>query len=383
MNATAPYWVKLVRSGSTFSASASPDGENWTDLGSITISMTNQIYVGLALSAHNDGVMNRSTFDNVTLSSPTASQLLVTQPTTTTAGSPFELDVSALDQFGNASTSFDGIVTIGLKSNPGGDILGGSQSVQATGGTAHFTGLTLDTAGSGYTIEAMSTGLDSVTTGTFDILPAAPMTLVLMNQPAGNITAGSLFDLKLVAEDQFRNIATQFTGSVTVALTTNTGNTLFGTLSVKASAGVADFSNLAIDKVAQGYSIQATSAGLSVTTGSFNIVPAAPSILIIRNQPTTNVIAGMPFDVALVAQDQFGNLASQFTGSIRVSLTSNTARTLLGTQSKVATLGMADFSDLTLDTAATGYVVQAASAGLRARPQHPSMWCRQQSRSWS
>src|SRR5262249_33762963 len=94
VNGGAPYWGKLVRSGSTFSAAASPDGQNWTDLGSITISMTSQIYVGLALSAHNDGVINRSTFENVTLSSSAPSQLAVTQPSTTTAGSPFAIDVT-------------------------------------------------------------------------------------------------------------------------------------------------------------------------------------------------------------------------------------------------------------------------------------------------
>ena len=117
--------------------------------------MTNQIYVGLALSAHNDGVMNRSTFDNITLTSPTPSQLLVTQPANTTAGSPFALDVTAEDQFGNTFSSFNGIVTLGLSSNPGDDVLVGPLSVHASGGTAQFNGLTLDLAATGYTIQAI------------------------------------------------------------------------------------------------------------------------------------------------------------------------------------------------------------------------------------
>ena len=141
---------------------------------------------------------------------------------------------------------------------------------------------------------------------------------------------------------------------------TNTGNPLLGTLSMNATAGVADFSDLSLDKAAQGYTIQATSAGLSsATTNSFSVMPAAASILVFRDQPTTSVIAGMPFDVALVADDQFGNLASQFTGNISVALKTNTGSTLLGTLNKNATLGMADFSDLSLETAATGYVIRS------------------------
>src|SRR5262249_18582707 len=35
----APYWVRLVRSGNTFTGYVSPDGTTWTSLGQTTISM--------------------------------------------------------------------------------------------------------------------------------------------------------------------------------------------------------------------------------------------------------------------------------------------------------------------------------------------------------
>jgi len=70
--AAAPYWLKLSRAGSTFTASASPDGQNWTDLGSIVIPMSTQIYVGLAVCAHNDTAVNESTIDDVTVNQPVA-----------------------------------------------------------------------------------------------------------------------------------------------------------------------------------------------------------------------------------------------------------------------------------------------------------------------
>ena len=65
---TAPYWVKLVRAGSTFTGYASSDGTTWTQVGSTTISMVSSVYVGLAVTSHNNSVLNTSTFDNVSVS---------------------------------------------------------------------------------------------------------------------------------------------------------------------------------------------------------------------------------------------------------------------------------------------------------------------------
>jgi len=61
-----PYWVKLVRSGNTFSAYTSSDGSTWTQLGSTeTITMAQNVYVGLALSGDDPTTYATSTFDNV------------------------------------------------------------------------------------------------------------------------------------------------------------------------------------------------------------------------------------------------------------------------------------------------------------------------------
>lgn len=63
-----PYWVKLVRSGSTFSGYASTDGVNWVQVGTAqTINMAQNVYIGLALSANNNSVLATATFDNVSI----------------------------------------------------------------------------------------------------------------------------------------------------------------------------------------------------------------------------------------------------------------------------------------------------------------------------
>ena len=63
---SAPYWVKLVRSGSAFTGYRSPDGTNWTQQGTETFTMSNTAYAGLALTSHNNSTLCMATFDNVT-----------------------------------------------------------------------------------------------------------------------------------------------------------------------------------------------------------------------------------------------------------------------------------------------------------------------------
>jgi hypothetical protein len=60
----APYWVKLVRAGNTFTGFSSADGVTWTQVGSTNVTMSATETVGLAVCAHNNAALNTSTFDN-------------------------------------------------------------------------------------------------------------------------------------------------------------------------------------------------------------------------------------------------------------------------------------------------------------------------------
>ena len=64
----APYWVQLVRSGTTFTANYSSNGVNWVTLGSSNVTgfATSALW-GLAVTAHNSALASAATFDNVTL----------------------------------------------------------------------------------------------------------------------------------------------------------------------------------------------------------------------------------------------------------------------------------------------------------------------------
>ena len=60
-----PRWVKLVRSGSTFTGYESADGSTWTQVSSQTIAMATNVYIGLAVTSHNTSATTTSTVDNV------------------------------------------------------------------------------------------------------------------------------------------------------------------------------------------------------------------------------------------------------------------------------------------------------------------------------
>ena len=64
---SAPYWVKLVRSGNTFTGSVSTDGVNWTVVASDTVTMSANARIGLAVTSHNNGVLTTAVFDNVSV----------------------------------------------------------------------------------------------------------------------------------------------------------------------------------------------------------------------------------------------------------------------------------------------------------------------------
>ncbi len=66
----APYWVRLVRSGNTFTSFVSPDGTDWTQTGTTTVAMNPCVYVGLAVCSVSDGALCQAQFDNVSLTVP-------------------------------------------------------------------------------------------------------------------------------------------------------------------------------------------------------------------------------------------------------------------------------------------------------------------------
>jgi hypothetical protein len=68
---TLPYWIKVSRSGNTFTSFTSPDGVNWTQRGTgQTINMAQTVYLGLAVNSGSTSALTTATFDNVSITIP-------------------------------------------------------------------------------------------------------------------------------------------------------------------------------------------------------------------------------------------------------------------------------------------------------------------------
>ncbi len=227
----------------------------------------------------NDGTNYSNTASrtiNLLDSGPATQLILATQPAgTVAAGTGFGFTVEAEDALGNVAGGFSGNVTVALATNPGNSTLGGTLTVAAASGLAVFSGLTLNEVSAGYTLNITSGSLASATSSAISVVPGAATQLILQTQPPGTISAGTNFGLTVVAEDADGNLATGFTSGVTVALANNPGSsTLAGTSTISASAGVAVFPSLNLNKVGTGYTLSVTSPALaSATTSGFQVIP--------------------------------------------------------------------------------------------------------------
>ena len=330
----------------------------------------NKVGSGYTLKA-SSGSLTAATTSGISVTPAAATQLVVTAqpPSSVTAGTSFGLKITAEDAYCNAATSFTGSVAIALSSNPGGSTLGGTLTMPAASGVASFSSLNLNKAGSGYTLKASSGSLTAATTTAIAVTPAAASQLVVTTQPPASVTAGTGFSLTVKAEDKFGNVATSFTGSVTIALGSNPGGgTLGGTLTMTASGGVASFSDLNLNKTGSGYTLKASSGSLTAaTTSGIAVTPAAATHLAVTTEPPSSVTAGSGFSLKVSAEDAFGNVATGFTGSVTIALGNNPGgSTLGGTLTATASAGVASFSGLTLNKAGSGYTLKASSGSLTA-----------------
>jgi hypothetical protein len=99
----APFWVRLVRSGNTFTGYYSATGTAWTLMGSTSVPMASTVYVGLAVTSHNASVVTSATFSNVTVTAGSA-------PATLTLANESVATLSSSQAFTSAVTNVAPVV---------------------------------------------------------------------------------------------------------------------------------------------------------------------------------------------------------------------------------------------------------------------------------
>jgi hypothetical protein len=63
----APEWLRLRRSGNTFTGYASEDGTTWRTIGSITLPLDVDTYAGVAITSHNNATLATGVFDSLSI----------------------------------------------------------------------------------------------------------------------------------------------------------------------------------------------------------------------------------------------------------------------------------------------------------------------------
>lgn len=92
----APHWVKLERRGKMVTGYASGDGVTWNVVQRAALSMTADVYIGLAACSRTSG-LTTAVADQVTIDTPDAGVSLPWPWTETTVGSPAEAGVALYD----------------------------------------------------------------------------------------------------------------------------------------------------------------------------------------------------------------------------------------------------------------------------------------------
>ncbi len=63
----APRWLRILRSGDTFTGWQSDDGLTWTNTHAVTVAMNSAVLLGLAVTSHQNELLNTAAFDQVNI----------------------------------------------------------------------------------------------------------------------------------------------------------------------------------------------------------------------------------------------------------------------------------------------------------------------------
>ena len=134
-SATVPEWVRITRTGNSFTMFRSANGTAWAALGSPqTIAMASTIYVGLGSTSNNDGCIAAATFDNVSLVFPVAPVLAASGGTTAhTENVPVAVDTGITLTDTDSTNMASGTVTVGAGYTAGQDVLAFTNQLGITG----------------------------------------------------------------------------------------------------------------------------------------------------------------------------------------------------------------------------------------------------------
>lgn len=292
-------------------------------------------------------------------------------PSNSQAGAPMRaIQVELQNDTGGVDKGAKADVTLSLSGGDAAATLSGTTTVTTVDGVALFSDLVIDEPGTRYTLVASAPKLDNATSTSFYVTPGDPAKMGFVAQPGDADAGGPLAPLVQVElQDVVGNRVPGSGVPVTIELAANpTGATLGGRTTVVTTVGVASFPELTVNLPGDGYVLRASAPGFApISTVPFKVRIGPPSRMSFIVQPPSSATAGATLSPALQVsvEDLGGNRVSS---AINVTLTLGTnpgGGTLSGTVTAPAASGVATFSDLSIDKAASGYRLLAVSGALR------------------
>jgi hypothetical protein len=191
------------------------------------------------------------------------------------AGTTGTVTVTAKDPYGNTAGSgpdqYAGTVDLSSTDSRASGVLPIYTFTAGDAGSHTFTGVVLETAGE-QTITATDSGAPAHSgNNTVAVKAAAFKKLVVTTPPPSPMIAGQPFTIVVAAEDQYDNVSTSFSASMTLTLPGG-GQTD----SVQAKDGVATFTGLTVGLSANGGSIQVAGGGQTISTPRIIVDPPPP-----------------------------------------------------------------------------------------------------------
>ena len=231
-----------------------------------------------------------------------------------TAGSPFDVTVTAEDSNGKVVPGYTGTVTFTSSDPYPGMVPAPYTFTSSDQGMHTFSGgVTLFTAGP-QMLTVQDTSESSITGMAQINVTASSATSLLLNAPSTAV-AGTAFNVTVTALDAYGNVATGYTGTVLLTSSDRTpqlSDYTFtpsdnGTHSFALTLFTAGVQTVLARDAANGSITNTKTTTVAVQAATpFDFLVTAPS----------SVVAGTPFDVIVAALDQYGNIVGSYQGTV-------------------------------------------------------------------
>jgi hypothetical protein len=286
--------------------------------------------------------------EDVQVTPAAADHIMFTNPSTVTAGNPFPITVTVQDAYNNTATNYTGTVHFttsqGAQANYAftpADM--GSRTFTVTlvhAGMLTVTGT--DTSGTG------ATGMTSIT-----VFPAAPSQFTVSFSPQP-VTAGTPGTVTVTAQDAYGNRVTTYTGMVHLSSSDAQAVLPPDYTFVGADMGQHSFTVTLKTAGTQSIAVDDNLMGVHGEQDNIQVNPAGAARVLITGP--TAVSAGVANTFTVTLYDAFGNVATGYNGTVRLSSDDTSALLPQDYMFTPGDAGTHNFSVVFIDTSTTHYL---------------------------